>query len=129
MFWRRLFHREASDADTPLLNVDQVVERGLTSPDAADQALTLLTREEDRIQRRIKAIRASHGAMTPGKVRGAVRAGASTSTPGLTDSFQRQLAEAATNTSRQDAQIETLEEHRKLLGPARNRLRSYLARS
>lgn len=129
MFWRRLFRREAPDADTPLLNVGQVVEQGLTSHVAARDALRQLTREEDRIKRRIKAITRSHGAITPGKVRGAVRASASTSTPGLADSFQRQLAEAAANTSRHDAQIEALEDHRKTLGPARNRLRSYLARS
>ncbi len=126
MFWDRLFRREAPDANTPLLNVHQVVERGLTSHEAARDALRQLTREEDRVKRRIKAIARSHRAMTPGKVRQAVRAGASSGTPGLIDSFQRQLADDAANTARQDAQIEMLEEHRKSLRPARNRLRSYL---
>jgi hypothetical protein len=128
MFWRRLFRREAPDADAPLLNISQVVAEGQTSPDAARHALDLLTREDDRVQRRIKAILSSHGAMTPGKVRRAIRASASTGTPGLTDSFQRQLAEAAANTSQHDARIEALENHRKSLCPARNQLRSYLSR-
>jgi hypothetical protein len=129
MFLRRLFRREAPDADAPLLNIDQVVAQGQSSPAAARHALDVLTQEDARVQRRIKAILSGHGAMTSGKVRTAIRASASTGTPGLADSFQRQLAEAAANTSQHDAQIEALETHRKLLGPARNQLRSYLART
>lgn len=126
MFWRRLFRREAPDADAPLLDISQVVAQGQTSPEAARHALDLLNREDDRVQRRIKAILSGHGAMTAGKVRRSIRASAST--PGLTDSFQRQLAEAAADTSQQDAQIEALERHRKSLAPARNQLRSSLSR-
>ena len=67
--------------------------------------------------------------MTPARVRGAIRASASGHTPGLIDSFQRQFAIDAADTWRQDAQIEMLEAHRRSLGPARNRLRSYLTHS